>query len=346
MGPDADARVLFALGLGMAALFHLAGNARPSFSPPDLALTSVQLGVGATALWTCFRPRVQLPLLLLCGLIPMSAWLEAPVVGNHWVLAAALSTTYLLAGVAGGFMRERRGAGPTWSRFLPAGRAVLLIAYGMASFAKLNTDFFDPVTSCAVFYQHQLVRSWGLERLSSVGHPVLGRGVALGASLVELSVPLLLLIRRTRRAGILLALSFHWLIALDLDQHFWDFSSVLFVAFLLFLDRAQVVAVVSTLRGVRSAMRTSVRLLVASVGVVMAGAVTASAALTGNPPLRGTAVLLGHLAWFGLGTAVLFVVAAATGRTAPDPERLVFPAVAVLLVPALVALKASPPTSS
>ena len=101
VGSAADAQVLFALGLGIAALFHLAGNPRPSFAPPGIALTLVQLGVGAAALCSCFRPQAQLPLLLLCGLMSISAWLEAPVVGNHWVLAAALSTTYLIASVAG-----------------------------------------------------------------------------------------------------------------------------------------------------------------------------------------------------------------------------------------------------
>ena len=34
-------------------------------------------------------------------------------------------------------------------------------------------------------------------------------------------------------------MTFHWFLALDLVQHFWDFSAVLFACFLLFLDDGQ-----------------------------------------------------------------------------------------------------------
>ena len=222
---------LFAVGLSVAALFHLAGNPRPPWIPVTGLFLVVQLAVAAAAVavLTSRRPRAALG--VLCALIPLSAWLEAPVVGNHWVLAAAISLCYVLAELAGWRRDPGSGdddAGP-WSRFAPAARLSVVIAYGFAAFAKFNTDFFDPGTSCTVFYHDQLVRSWGLAGLSSAGRPALGMVVAVAAAITELLVVVLLVGRRTRRYGLLLALPFHWVLALDWGQHFWDFSSVLFV---------------------------------------------------------------------------------------------------------------------
>ena len=47
-----------------------------------------------------------------------------------------------------------------WRSFLPVGRTVLLIAYGFAAFSKLNSGFFDPDTSSAVYDQDEMARSW------------------------------------------------------------------------------------------------------------------------------------------------------------------------------------------
>ncbi|MBW3536994.1 MAG: hypothetical protein KY395_04375, partial [Actinobacteria bacterium] len=62
------------------------------------------------------------------------------------------------------------------------------------AFAKLNSGFFDPEVSCAVFYHDQLVGSWGLSSLGVAGDPVLGRLVAIAAVVIELSVPVLLVV--------------------------------------------------------------------------------------------------------------------------------------------------------
>lgn len=188
----------------------------PSASGRSGALAVVQALVGAAAIAVMFLPRRELPLVLLCLSVPVSAWFEAPMVGNHWVLATGVCLAYLSAAVVVAARGHRGDQMRTWSMFAPAGRLVLLIAYGFAAFSKLNTGFFDPVTSCAVFYQDQLVSSWGLSALSVAGTDGVGRGVAVGAAVVELSVPLLLLMARTRRWGILLAMSFHWMLAMDL----------------------------------------------------------------------------------------------------------------------------------
>ena len=341
-GSGAARSTLFALTLGVAALFHLAGNPRFGFVSSGVALSVVQVAVGAAAVTVCLGPRRQAPLLALCALLPLSAWLEAPTVGNHWVLAAFLALAYLCAWAVTRVSGAAEGP-QTFAAFHSSGRLVLLIAYAFAAFAKLNTDFFDPLHSCAVFYQDQLVGSWGLDGLSVGGRSSAGVAVAVLAAGIELSVPVLLAFRRTRRAGVLLGLSFHWLLALDLDQHFWDFSSVLFVGFLLFLDDGQVGALAAGARRLWHQVRPAVRVAATACAVLAAAVATGAAALPDAVRLHELATSTGHLAWLLIGTGLLVGVWAATAASAPDPVRLSVPRPALWLVPVLVALNGLTP---
>lgn len=83
----------------------------------------------------------------------------------------------------------------------------------------------------------------------------MGVALAVAAAVLELSVAALLAWPRTRRWGLLVAVPFHWLLALDFTQHFWDFSSVLFAAFLLFADDTVMDGVGARLAALRAAVR-------------------------------------------------------------------------------------------
>ena len=134
-------------------------------------------------------------------------------------------------------------AGPTPAdfadRFFPAARLCLLGFYVFASFAKLNSAFFDRSTSCAAFYFRRVDRLRRPVRLCSSTEPP---GLAVGRD------------RRHRRdravdprccwcsggratsawsSGSL----FHAVLALDRTHQFFDFSSVLAALFVLFLPR-------------------------------------------------------------------------------------------------------------
>lgn len=234
MDLDAIRLTWFTRAWAIAALFHLLGNSREALiKEPSLALTSMFLGVAS--IFAFLVPEKRRNLTGLCAIIPIHAWLEAPVVGNHWVLAALISITCLLTVLHRSFIPTTQ-----WSEFLTPARLTLLTAYSFAALAKINADFLNPIVSCAVYYQDQLVTSWGLSNFSVSGSPILGRAAAVLTMLTELSIAALLMSSRTRRAGLLVAFSFHWLLAMDLNQHFWDFSSVLFAGFILFLDDEQV----------------------------------------------------------------------------------------------------------
>lgn len=335
--------LLFRWAFAVAALFHLAGNPALNFGDRSLLLIPVQLVVGSAALAVTVAPHRHTPMIVLCAAVPVSAWLEAPMVGNHWVLAAALAVAYLVsAGL--GRLRDLDPMSSPWSMFAPAGRLVLLGAYGFAAFAKLNDGFMDPATSCAVFYQDQLVRSWGLPVLSVSGDPLLGQAVAVGAAVVELSIPVLLIWGVTRRWGVLLGMSFHGLLALDLAQHFWDFSAVLYACFLLFLSPSQQQHVVDDVTGVLRQVRPSVRLATAALPLLLGVTAVAAGTLGGPPALRVLAVFAGHAAWWVLGAMAIVLVARAVltdGSREPGLLRVSSPA--LLVVPLLVALNGLTP---
>jgi hypothetical protein len=120
-------------------------------------------------------------------------------------------------------------------RLFPAARLCLLGFYFFAAFAKLNSSFFDRSVSCAVFYFRESTDSVGLSGLQLGGAAWLERAVIVGTVAVELSIPILLLLRRTRALGVVVGLVFHLVLALDHSHQFFDFSATLFALFVLFL---------------------------------------------------------------------------------------------------------------
>ncbi len=207
----------------VAIIAHIAGNP-PGWRDAALAhpLGVVTLGLGAVAIAVLARPNRVLGLSL-AALTVASVVLEAPVVGNHWVVAGLVSVLMLVA-----LLRP-----DPWAVFAPGARGILISFYAFAAFAKLNRGFFDPEVSCGVTYANQLLASFRLPEVP-VGD---WRAVSVAAltAMVELSIPILLLNRRTRYHGVLLGSVFHLFISFDLDQHFYDFSAVLVALFSLFL---------------------------------------------------------------------------------------------------------------
>jgi hypothetical protein len=209
-------RELFCRLWGIALAAHVIGN----WAQPDVpSLVGIaNLVVGALGVFLVFRPNHRLLLTAAIGTI-VSLLAEMPFTGNHWLLAGLVSLAALLTQA-----RSRY--------FFPAARWLLMVFYVFAGFAKLNSGFFDPSVSCAVFFANQ--------SLTSLRLPTLDRAWAWlpiwGSVVVELAVPVLLAIRRLRYPGVLIATAFHVLISFDLGQHFYDFTAVLAPLFFLFLS--------------------------------------------------------------------------------------------------------------
>jgi hypothetical protein len=224
---EADALALFAVLWALAAVWHLLGN---PLGAPAWAQAVLALGVGLVLL----DPGAPLPLAALSvgGLLVM--WEEAPALGNHWLLTGFVDLAIVLAvvtGAARGRPHDRIGLA---QRLFPSARLCLLGFYGFAAFAKLNSSFFDRSVSCAVLYLRESTASLGWHGLAG-SNPVIEWAVIIGTVATELSIPILLVRRRTRAVGVLVGLVFHTVLALDHTHEFFDFSAVLFALFVLFL---------------------------------------------------------------------------------------------------------------
>jgi hypothetical protein len=208
----------FSRWFGVVIVAHVVGNWQQPDVPSPVGI--VNLIAGLVGVILIALPKRSL-LLLGSSLVIASFALEIPFTGNHWAVTALSGLGILLGG--GHF-----------ERFAPALRVVFLIFYAFAAFAKLNSAFFDASVSCAVFYTNQTLEGFGLE---AIGEDSLVARLAIwGTAAIELSVVPLLIWRRTRWFGIWLAAAFHLLVSLDLNQHFYDFTSLILALLFLFAD--------------------------------------------------------------------------------------------------------------
>ena len=224
----ADTLALFSVLWALAAVWHLLGN---TGTAPAWAQALLAAGVAAVLL----RPGAPMALGLLAvgGLV--TAWEEAPLLGNHWLLAALVDLVIVMAMLVAIVRRRRDDRIDLSNRLFPAARLCLLIFYAFAAFSKLNSSFLDRTVSCAVFYFHESTESIGLGWLQAGGDPWVERAVIALTLAVEVMLPLLLTLRRTRAVGVVLGLTFHLVLAIDRTHGFFDFSAVLFALFVLFL---------------------------------------------------------------------------------------------------------------
>jgi hypothetical protein len=219
---------LFSVLWAFAHALHVVGNpgATPAWAQAALAVT-----VAAVLL----HPGRVGPLAAMAAVGALTVWLEAPFLGNHWLLAGFVNLGILLSAAVGLLRRRPFDSWDLANRAVPVARLCLLGFYAFAAFAKLNEGFFDRSVSCAVHFFRQSTDSLGLAALQLGGAPWLEWAVILGTVGIELSLPVLLLLRRTRHVGVVVALGFHLMLALDRTQQFFDFSSVLAALFVLFL---------------------------------------------------------------------------------------------------------------
>ncbi|MGH7868893.1 MAG: hypothetical protein ACREP9_14980, partial [Candidatus Dormibacteraceae bacterium] len=241
---------LFASLWAVAALFHVLGPSGAAIgvfgNPTVLGLAHVVLAI--SAIWLLARPARNLPLMLLAVIGLITAWLEMPTLGNHWLVTAFVDLALLLSALgtlrAGRINRDRLA-----EAFLPTARWCLILFYSFAAFSKLNSAFFDTAVSCSTYYFDESARSLGFDTPLTVGAGGLSLLLPFVTVGTELSIPILLLNRRTRVLGVVLGLGFHSLIALDRVHLFIDFSSVLAAMFILFLPASFTLSALDFLKG-------------------------------------------------------------------------------------------------
>lgn len=336
---EVDALPLFSVLWALAAIWHLLGN-------PTLAWGPVQVVLAIAAGWVLLEPGKVGPLAALAAAGLATMWSEAPQLGNHWLLAALVDLALLLAVGVGLARRRWDDAVDLADRFLPVARLCVLGFYVFASFAKLNSAFFDRSVSCATFYFRESTESLGLSGLQLGGAAGLEWAVIVVTAVVELSIPWLLVVRRTRNLGVVIAIAFHAVLALDRTHQFFDFSSVLTALFVLFLPSSSGVWVAERVGSIRARLVLADTRLPSAVHAglvavpVLAGLMTALEVVTPRQ-----ALLVGWYPW----QAFVLVLLGITIRylrqrpAVPSARALRVGHVAFLLVPALVVLNGLTP---
>jgi hypothetical protein len=314
-GRPAPAPAWFAVLFAIAVGAHVIGN--PPSASPVLRVATFLLVCGTVALVR--RPASRTAWAVVATVVLVTTWLEAPVVGNHWLLLGVFALAVLAS----------LGRRDPWPWLSATVRVTFVAFYAFAAFAKLNTAFLDPGVSCAVFYADEALTSWGLAPLTPAS-PLAAVPVAIALA-VELSVPVLLIIPRTRSFGVALAAVFHYAISLDLLQHFYDFTAVIFVGLAVWAHHDVTDPVARWLRRDRA---------VAWVTLAWA-AIAIAATVVPTVPVLALARLLVLALWIPLGALVVLYAVRGARRPrhdAPAPRGVV----AALLVAVVVLNGAAP----
>jgi hypothetical protein len=213
---------------GSATLFHIA-----SFDKWGESLTTFALAAAAVAL--IVRPTSVPRLLMLATIQLYSLGDDLPYVSNHWLFTGFVNLTILGSWLMSAYRGGSFAVAPAdlLRAFGGLARIELLGLYFFVTLHKLNSDYFDPDTSCgAGFYSLQADRFPFLPDASA-----LRIGSMYLTPAVESAIPVLLCFRRTRTAGVLLGLAFHTVIGFNPVSGFYNFSSMLYAMLFLFAPK-------------------------------------------------------------------------------------------------------------
>ncbi len=216
---------IFAALFAAAMLFHEAKWTYASQHRLDVLLI-------AAAILVLVRPSsvgrsVLMHLLVLAIAIGRSPWIS-----NHFFFASVMSLTVLLALVRE-VLRDsncRTLATRAYAALAPAVRIGLIGLYAWSAFHKLNSDFLDPQLSCGSAMYLDLAR---IARGWLPQGPLAQLGAIYATVLCEGLMAIFLVVRRTRAAGILLAILFHLVMGV---AGFGNFSSICIAALFTFVS--------------------------------------------------------------------------------------------------------------
>ena len=190
---------------------------------------SPRFAVVLAALWTMLRPASVARFLTLLATEAVVVGLDMPAVHSH-VLLVLITALSVLAYAGARVSRTRRlpEAGELFARVAPFLRLQLVVVYLAAALSKLNSGFLDPATSCAAGLSARI--AWFDPSLLDGAWRV--APAIWGTVLIELALPLLLAVPRTRLAGLVLGAGFHSVLALAGNVPFSALVLAFYVAFL------------------------------------------------------------------------------------------------------------------
>jgi hypothetical protein len=185
---------VWAFALAVGVCIHEWQRAQP---PLSLTGLTVVLAIGVMV-----RPSSVVRVIALLAAFVLELLTDLPDVFNHTLVIGVVGATVLTwwLWVVRGSPTEARDPGYVYDMIAPFLRAAFVIVLYAAAISKLNTGFFDPSTTCAV---------WIINAIPFVSLPTgSAELMSVGAILVEVAIPTLLLFRRTRVFGIFVGVFF------------------------------------------------------------------------------------------------------------------------------------------
>ena len=181
------------------------------------------------AFWTILRPTSVVRFLTMIAMEVFAVALDMPDVGSHTLLLL-VSGVCLLTWVGWGALRTQGlpDAGVLFEQIAPFFAVQLLLVYAVAAVAKLNTGFLDPDITCAASMSGRL--PWS--QLSFMAGSWRVVASIWGTVVIEVALPILLTVRRSRMVGLVLGGVFHAVLGLAGNVPFSALALALFVTFL------------------------------------------------------------------------------------------------------------------
>ena len=216
----------FAIVWAIATLFHMAHS-----GVFDTRLNFALLSIAA--LYVLFKPSLR-GFIALILLQLLDVLVQMPNATNHWVFTAFVNLTILQSVIYCVYKKKsfQIDEMEVYDTFAPAARVEVMILYFWAVFHKLNSGFFSPEVSCAT----TLLEAQHLDSLI-LFFPQIVSFNPYFTILVELAIPILLFFNRTRNIGIITGLFFHLVLSYSSYNAFFDFTSMVVAAYILFTDR-------------------------------------------------------------------------------------------------------------
>ena len=218
---------VFCVLWAIAALFHMAHS---SVFDTQLNLALLTLA----AFFAILKPSLA-SFVVLITLQIFDAAFRMPFTTNHWIFTAFVNLTLFHVLIYRVIQSRDFNVNPGgyFSSFAPLIRLEVIILYFFAVFHKLNAGFFTPATSCATY----LLQAQNIDSIMPLTDQ-LYKVNAYFTLAVELSIPALLCFPRTRNLGVLVGLFFHCILSYSTYNAFYDFSSLMFATYFLFISPA------------------------------------------------------------------------------------------------------------
>jgi hypothetical protein len=217
-----DRFTIFSFLWAAAVIFHLGKWNIWLHSPVSFAL-------GVSAVSVILKPSSAYRLYILIILQLVDAFEKMPWIPNHWLFASVVNLTILVSALI--LIISARNTGIERSRlfntFAPALRLEFVLLYLFSLFHKLNTGWLDPAVSCST-----RIFSSSFNHPGFLQSPLVSEILPIyGTLAAEIAIPLFLLTRRLRIAGIIVALFFHFILG---TFEYYNFSAVTYAMLFLF----------------------------------------------------------------------------------------------------------------